>query len=124
MPISRVDTVICYEHGHVHILIVKQALYFGESLYHSIINPNQRRNFGIPVSDNPYDSGQDFGIDREDQFIPFNTEGSTVFFNYFVPTDAEINTFPHMVLTDIEIEWYLYKVKWPLTGLMGKIIPE
>ena len=104
MPISRVDTVIFYEHGHVHILIVKQALYFGESLYHSIINPNQRRNFGIPVSDNPYDSGQDFGIDREDQFIPFNTEGLTLFFNYFFSMNAKINTCLHIFLTDIKLE--------------------
>ena len=26
-------------------------------------------------------------------------------FNYFVPTDADMNTRPHMVLTDSEIEW-------------------
>ena len=59
------------------------------------------------MSDNPYDSGRDLGIDHDDQFIPFKSEGSTVFFNSFVPTDADINTFPHMVLTDIEIEWDL-----------------
>ena len=56
------------------------------------------------MSDNPYHSGQDLGIDHHDQFIPFNIEGSTVFFNYFVPTDAEINTCPHIFITDSEIE--------------------
>ena len=124
MPIEIVATGIRDEHKRLHILIINQVIYFGASLDHSPINPNQIRYFGIPVSDNRYESGQYFGIDYDNQFIPFKTEGSTVFFNYFVPTDAEINTFPHMVLTDIEIEWYLYKVKWPLTGLMGKIIPE
>ena len=87
------------------MLIVYQALYFGESLDHSLINPNQIRHFVIPVSDNQYDSGRDFRIDHEDQFIHFKTELSTVFFDYFVLTDAYINTCPHMVLTDIEIEW-------------------
>ena len=57
------------------------------------------------MSDNPYGSGQDFGIDHDDRFVTFKTEGSIVFFNSFVPTYAEINTCPHMVLTDSVIEW-------------------
>ena len=105
VPIVRLDTVICNKHGRVHILVFNQALYFGASLYYSLINPNQIRYFGIPVSENMYDSGQDFGINHDDHFIPFKTEGSTFFFNSFVPTDAEINTCPHMVLIDSEIEW-------------------
>ena len=56
------------------------------------------------MSENPYDSGREFGLDHDYQFIPFHTEGSTEFFNYFVETDAEITTCPHMVLTDSEIE--------------------
>ena len=81
VPIARVDTVIRDEHKHVHIPIVNQALYFGASLDHSLINSNQIRHFGILVSDNLYDSGQDSGINHDDQFIPFKTEGSTVFPN-------------------------------------------
>ena len=79
IPIARVATLICDEHRRVHILIVNQAIYFGSSLDYSLISPNKVIHFRIPVSDNPYDSGQDFGIDHEYQFIPFNTEGSTVF---------------------------------------------
>ena len=84
-------------------MILNQAIYFGASLYHSLINPNQIRHFGMPVSGNPYDSGRDFGINHEDKFITFKTEGSTVFLKYFVPTYAEINTCPHMVLTDSDL---------------------
>ena len=57
------------EHECVRTLIVNQALYFGASLDHSLINPNQIRHFGIPVSDILYSSGQDFGIGHEDHFI-------------------------------------------------------
>ena len=105
VPIEILATGIRDEHVRVRILIVNKALHFGASLEHSLINPNQIRNFGILVSDNPYDSGQDFDIDYDNQFIPFKSEVSTVFFNYFVPTDSEINTCPNMVLTDSEIEW-------------------
>ena len=82
-PIARVDTGIRDKHGHVHILIVNQALYFGEILDHSLINPNQIRHFRIPVSENPYDSVRDLCINHDDQFIPFKTEGSTVCFQLF-----------------------------------------
>ena len=95
----------------MHILIANQAPHFGASLDYSLINPNQIRNFGIPVSDHSYDSGRYFGINHEDQFIPFNTECSTIFFNYFVPTDADINACPYMVLTDNKIEWDPHEVE-------------
>ena len=81
VPIARVATVICYEHIHLHILIFNQAIYLGAILDHSLINTNQISHFGIPVSDNPYDSERDFGINHDDQFIPFKSEVSTVFFN-------------------------------------------
>ena len=40
-------------------------------------------------------SGRDFCIDHEEQLYL-----STMFFNYFVPTDAEIHTCPHMVISE------------------------
>ena len=90
---------------------MNQALYSGASLEHSLNNPNQIRHFGIPVSDNPHDFGRDFCIDYDDQFIPFKTEGSTIFFNYFVLTYSEINTSSHMVLIDSVIEWDPYRLE-------------
>ena len=50
VPIARLATGIRDEHRRVNILVVNKSLYFGESLYHSFINPNQIRNFGVPVS--------------------------------------------------------------------------
>ena len=56
MYVAKVATEICNEHGHVQILIVNQSIYFWARLDHSNINPNQTRNFGIPVSENLYNS--------------------------------------------------------------------
>ena len=50
VTITRVSTGICDVHGRMHILIINQALYFGISLDHSLINTNQIRHFGIMVS--------------------------------------------------------------------------
>lgn len=105
VPVARAATAIQDENGATYILIVNEALYFGPSLDHSLINPNQIRHFGIPVSDDPYDRSRQFGIDHEDLFIPFSTTGSTVYFDSYMPTIEEIERFPHIVLSDGDNEW-------------------
>lgn len=105
VPVSRCATAIHAPSGELVILIINEGLYFGPGLDHSLINPNQIRHFGIPVSDDPFDATREFGIDHEDIFIPFVTQGSTVLFETFVPTDEELEKCPHVVLTDGEVEW-------------------
>jgi hypothetical protein len=72
---------------------------------HSLINPNQIRANGIPVSDNPFDVDRPFGIDHEDLFVPFQAKGATVFFTTSVPSDDELDSCPMIVLTDGDVEW-------------------
>lgn len=105
VPVARCATAIKLPSGDTAILIVNEGLYFGGSMEHSLINPNQIRHYGIPVSDDPFDESRDFGIDHEEAFIPFETEGSTVFFDTFVPNDEELEHCRHVVLTDGDSEW-------------------
>ena len=56
IPVARVETAFQDEHGVIYIIIINEALYFGSSMDHSLINPNQIQHFGIPVSDDTYDS--------------------------------------------------------------------
>ena len=58
VPIARVATAYCDGSGITYILVINEALFFGTSMDHSLINPNQICHNGIPVSDNPYDSGR------------------------------------------------------------------
>ena len=44
-----------------------------------------------------------------------------MFLNYFVPPDAEINTCPHVVLTDSEIECDLHGVEIAANRTYGDI---
>ena len=104
IPIAQVATAMTLENGETVILIVNEALYFGGQMDHSLVNPNQIRAFGIDVSDNPYDKERDFGITHDDCFIPFSTEGSTVFFDTFVPSDHQLDTLRHIELTS-DKEW-------------------
>jgi hypothetical protein len=65
---------------------------------HSLINPNQIREYGIPVYDNPFSQSQ-FGIDCNDDFIPVNTTETIVYFESCVPTEWETRNLPIIMLT-------------------------
>jgi len=111
IPVARCATA--YTHpatGTTYILVFNEALYFGKSMDHSLINPNQVRSFGIPVSDNPFDTGRPFGIDHEDLFVSFRTEGSTVCFDTRVPSDDELESCKFVKLTDGDTEWNPHEV--------------
>ena len=93
--------------GRGYILIIHEALYFGSSMNHSLINPNQLRHYGVIMHDNPYerDPSRVMGIEIDDNDrLPFYSQGSTVFFNTKYPDDDEMDLYPHVVLTS-NIPW-------------------
>ncbi|KAL7551098.1 hypothetical protein ACHAWF_014292 [Thalassiosira exigua] len=91
--------------GTESILIMNEVLYFWAKLDNSLINPNQMRHYGISVSDNPYDMDKTLGIDHDQDFIPFESEGATVYFETTYPEMDDIEMHPHLVLTDREVPW-------------------
>ena len=99
IPLAQVATGVTLENGKTVILVINEALYFGSQMDHSLVNPNQIRAYGIDVSDNPFDRERDFGIQYDECFIPFATEGSTVYFDTFVPTDYQLEALRHIELT-------------------------
>ena len=105
VPVARVATAWTDQDGVTRILVINEALFFGSQMDHSLINPNQMRHFGVVVNDNPYDPASELGIDHESCFVPFQTEGSTVYFESHVPSDEELEQCPHIVLTDGDTEW-------------------
>ena len=83
---SRATTAVVHNEGTVYIIILDEVLLLGESMDHSLINPNHIRSFSIPVYDNLFDRTQEFLIDHKKLFIPFNMEGTTVLFDIYVPS--------------------------------------
>jgi hypothetical protein len=65
---------------------------------HSLTHPNQICEYGVPTYDNPFSQLQ-FGIDCNDDFIPFNTTGTIVHFESHVLTDWETHNLPIIMLT-------------------------
>jgi hypothetical protein len=88
-------------------LIIHEALYFGHTMYHSLINPKQLRLHGVVVHDNPYkvDPTKSMGIEVDNNdLIPFHSKGSMVFFNTRYPDDGKLDMYAHIVVTS-DIPW-------------------
>ena len=86
--------------GETYILVFHESLYYGTRLDHSLINPNQVRQFGIPYWDNPFDFERGLGIHVDDGIrIPLCTQGTKVFFNTRVPTQDELINCHHIDMT-------------------------
>ena len=78
IPVARVAMACMTDSGKTLILIINQALYFWETLGHSLSNQNQICMASLPLI--TLLMTRDFDIDTEVLFIPFPTKRSTIFF--------------------------------------------
>ena len=86
--------------GMTYILVFNEALYYGDKLDHSLINPNQIRSYGIDLWDNPYDTDRDLSIVVNDELkIQMTTIGTKVLFGSRAPNEDELKTCQHITLT-------------------------
>ena len=88
--------------GEVTIIVINEALWFGDKLQHSLINPNQLRFAGLTVQDNPF--APDLSITHDELVIPLDTHGTIVSFETTAPTQAELDNSPHVHFT-LDTEW-------------------
>ena len=103
IPVATCATLITAENEQQYMLIGHEMLFFGSSLKQSLLNPNQLRMAGVTVVDDPtVEHG--FGIHTDQIFIPFQTAGTTVYFESEAPTLEQVEdlSIPHIVLTSEE----------------------
>ena len=61
--------------------MINEALYYGTKLYHSLINPNQIRAYGVPFWYKPYEKERGLIIEVYDTVnIQMNTMGTKIQF--------------------------------------------
>ena len=103
----------CQSTGETTILVFNEALWMGEVMEHSLLNPNQLRFFGIRVQDNPFDRVQ-MHLATEDGSLTIlmEADGTTIKFPTRSPTDQELRECPHVVMTS-RAEWNPRSVVFP-----------
>ena len=93
------------------LLIFNEALWMGDRLHHTLINPNQLRSYGVDVQDNPF-AKEDLAIITADYIILLDTQCTTIFCDTRSPTEAELQQLPRVILTSA-IDWDPQKVQFP-----------
>jgi hypothetical protein len=106
----------CPQTGQVYIIVLNEALWFGDEggMDHTLLNPNQLRNYQLDVHDNPFDRTTDLHIDAQsDLQISLKTKGTVIYFNTWAPTTrAEIDDNPHIQLSSAA-EWNPSTFRFP-----------
>ena len=114
VPVVRGATLWTDQHtNEEYIFIFNEALWMGNTLTHSLINPNQLRAFGTIVQDNPYHTDP-LGITPPpyDLEIPLRTAGTIIYANTHAPTQAELATLPSIAHT-LSVDWDPHHVWFP-----------
>jgi len=88
--------------GQTFILVINEGLCCGEKLDHASINPNQTRDHGVPLWDNPHDNTRGLNIEVNDEVnMSVRTKGTKVVFNSRAPTQEELDSCQKIVLTSL-----------------------
>ena len=96
-----------------YILVFNESLWMGDSLTHSLINPNQLHAFCTEVQDNPF-STERLSIQpaSHDITIPLQTLSTIIYPNTHAPTDQELSQHPHIMLRS-NADWDPHHVRFP-----------
>ena len=110
VPIATVGTVwVSPKDGRPYLLIVNEALYFGERLKHSLLCPNQMRAYGVDVNDCPrqFDKRSTHSIEVKEHglSIPLELLGIASAFPTHKPSDEEVDGLPRITLTSAK-DWH------------------
>ena len=114
VPVVRGATLWTDQHtNEEYILIFNEALWMGDTLAHSLSNPNELCAFGMLVQDNPYHTDP-LGIKPPpyDLEIPLCTAGTIIYADTCAPTQNELATLPFIALTS-SADWDPHHVRFP-----------
>jgi hypothetical protein len=102
------------------ILVINEGLFMSDHMEHSLINPNQLRAFGTEIQDNPFDRRPMVLTDPEEEVsIPLSLKGSIVVLQTRTPTQTELETCKHLVLSSPR-EWNPNELQVPEIMAIGR----
>jgi hypothetical protein len=101
------------ETGQTYILVMNECIWMGDTMSHTLINPNQLRHFGTQVQDNPMSSQPLSIITEDNEFcMELTMSGTICSVDTFAPSEKELRTCPHIVLSSPH-QWDPHNVIFP-----------
>ena len=114
VPIVQVATGYTNAAGERFILIINEAIWM-PYMTHSLANPNQFRDYGTKVQDNPYD-GRPMTIEAQYEGLDFieclRLQGTNIFLDTWTPSPQDLSQYPRVVLTSPK-PWDPDQVQFP-----------
>ena len=91
--------------SQTYILIFNEALWMGDTMDYTLVNPNQLRHFGIKVQDDPT-SDAPIHIVTEDASFSMELKmcGTIVYNDTHTPSQQELHDCPHIIMSSPH-EW-------------------
>ena len=105
--------------GDKYILIFNEALWMGDTLQHTLVNPNQLRVYSTTVQDNPFSSSPLSFDPANGPVIPLTTMGTIIYCTTRAPSDQELSSLPHITLSS-SATWDLHNVVFPSNCVEGE----
>ena len=103
MPI--VQAVTSYENietWETTILTLNGAIWMGETMDHTLVNPNQLLAYRMTVQDNPFSESPIFiATEDHDFMLLLSSKGAKIGFTTRTPTEKELQTCPHVTCLSV-----------------------
>jgi hypothetical protein len=100
------------ETGETTMLMLNKALWMGNKMDHTLVNPNQLWACGLTVQDNPFSDSPAFTSTEGHEFaLPLTNKGTTLGASTRTATECERQTCPHVVSLS-ECEWNSQNVRF------------
>ena len=93
--------------GQSYLLVIHEALYFGDRMLHSLICPNQLQSFGIKVHDIFLQFGAEkhcIEVPEHDLSLPLEVDGTVSYLETRLLTQDEIESLGRIELSS-DIPW-------------------
>ena len=97
--------------GKAILLVFHDALWMGDKLDQTLVNPNQLRAYGVDIQDNPFMSTL-LAISDQDYAISLYSQGTIICGDTRSPTEQDLATLPRMIMTSPH-EWDPHNVAFP-----------
>ena len=83
--------------GETTIQILNEAIWMGETIYHTLVNPNQLCSYGMTFQDNPFVEYPNFIATEDHEFmLPLSSKGSILGVTTRTPMNKELHICPNV----------------------------
>ena len=93
------------------LLVFHEALWMGDKLDHTLVNPNQLQAYGVDIQDNPFMSTL-LTISDQDYVISLYSQGTIICGDTRSLTEQELGMLPRMVMTSPH-DWDPHNIVFP-----------